>query len=86
MIGEKTLYMNCDPKKSSRKKKRKLYTICPKRKRRREKKVEIKYRDTEDGFKQDEKLRWPWLFFPFFATLLYSAVDYQGRAILGETA
>ena len=31
-----------------------------------EKKVEIKYRDTEDGFKQDEKLRWPWLFFPFF--------------------
>ena len=50
-----------------------------------EKKVEIKYRDTEDGFKQDEKLRWPWLFFPFFATLLYSAVDYQGRAILGET-
>ena len=51
-----------------------------------EKKVEIKYRDTEDGFKQDEKLRWPWLFFPFFATLLYSAVDYQGRAILGETA
>ena len=68
------------PRKAGGRKKRKLYTICPKRKRRRrKKKVEIKYRDTEDGFKQDEKLRWPWLFFPFFATLLYSAVDYQAR-------
>ena len=81
--------MNCDPKKSSWKQKKKaIYNMSQEKKaaKEEEKKVEIKYRDTEDGFKQDEKLRWPWLFFPFFATLLYSAVDYQGRAILGETA